>query len=58
MFLTSMLLVCRPPGILCVVLGILVLFLDHKWPEMLTTFFGVDIANYYEEFYVGELLTT
>ncbi|CAM1311083.1 Uncharacterised protein PB.5606, partial [Pycnogonum litorale] len=39
-------------GILCVVFSLLILFMDLRYPDKIATFFGIDVLQDYEEFYV------
>lgn len=38
-------------GLLCTVAGLVVLFMDLRFPEAIATFFGIDILQDYEEIY-------
>ncbi|CAN7939039.1 unnamed protein product, partial [Ixodes hexagonus] len=40
-------------GLVCLLLGTVVLFMDLRYPDIISTFFGIDILQDYEEIYEG-----
>ncbi|XP_067127779.1 dual oxidase maturation factor 1-like [Centruroides vittatus] len=40
-------------GLLCIVLGIAILILDLRNPDIISAFFGIDILQDYEDFYIA-----
>jgi len=46
---------CLVTGIICLVIGVIITIMDLRFPEYLSTFFGVDITQDLEEFYVDAL---
>ncbi|XP_029839009.2 dual oxidase maturation factor 1 [Ixodes scapularis] len=38
-------------GLVCLLVGIVVLFMDLRYPDIISTFFGIDILQDYEEIY-------
>ncbi|CAN8011194.1 unnamed protein product, partial [Ixodes pacificus] len=41
-------------GLVCLLIGIVVLFMDLRYPDVISTFFGIDILQDYEEIYEGK----
>ena len=41
-------------GLICFILGLVVLVMDLKYPDDINTFFGNDTLNDLEEFYVSK----
>lgn len=39
-------------GIICIILGITILLLDLRNPDTISTFFGIDVLQDYEDFYI------
>ena len=42
---------------ICIILGLVVVFMDLRFPDALATFLSVDVLKDYEEYYPGRKTT-
>ena len=42
---------------ICIILGLVVVFMDLRFPDALATFLSVDVLKDYEEYYPGKKIT-
>ena len=45
---------CAFPGLICIVIGAVVLLFDLKWHDDVSQFLGADRLNDFEEYYVSK----